>query len=260
MTRLSGTVPLHQAYILLHSRHSPRNFPSRIASPLLVALRQRALRWSALVNVAWIPSNSVAAGDAPFTNDTEVYSLLAFARGRSQLRIPSVTMNSLDDACATLHDYMARPLVRVVHPDKVYLYVCTHGSRDCRCGEWGSKVADALREEIRKREETVETEPVSKGKGKHPRIVVGEVGHVGGHQHAANMLVFPYGEWLGELRPDDVPAVLDVIMKMKQKQQYLPVDLAHAPLLPTHWRGRMGLSQDEQIQLCSDSDDTERRT
>ena len=175
---LAGTVPLHQAYILLHGRDSPRSFPSRLASPLLVALRQYALRWSALVNVAWVPPSnstrhlSILPGDS---QDTETYNLLTFAPGRAGLQIPSVTMDNLDEVCSRLNDYMERPPTAAVDPDELYLYVCTHGARDCRCGEWGSKVANALRYEIDQRKEK---EPM----GKYSRVVVGEVGHVGGHQ------------------------------------------------------------------------------
>lgn len=235
--RLAGTVPLHQAYILLHGRDSPRSFPSRVTSPLLVALRQYALRWSALVNVAWVPPSDPSGRLYPpscDSEDTEVYSLQTFALGRAGLQIPSVTMNNLDEVRSRLYDYMERPPTETVDSGDLYLYVCTHGARDCRCGEWGSKVADALRNEIHRRKQT---EP------KYSRVVVGEVGHVGGHQHAANMLVFPYGEWLGGLRPHDVPRVLDVIL-----EQSSPMDLSRTSLLPTHWRGRMGLTRDQQLQ------------
>jgi hypothetical protein len=176
--RLAGTVPLHQAYILLHGSDSPRSFPSRVTSPLLVALRQYALRWSALVNVAWVPPSnsirpiSITPGDS---QDTEVYSLQAFARGCAGLQIPSVTMDNLDEVCSRLCNYIERPSTEVVHSGDLNLYVCTHGARDCRCGEWGSKVADALRIEIHRRKEMEPT-------GKYSRVVVGEVGHVGGHQ------------------------------------------------------------------------------
>jgi len=62
-------------------------------------------------------------------------------------------------------------------------------------------------------------------------------------RYAANMLIFPYGEWLGGLRPHDVPRVLDVIM-----EQSSPMDLARTSLLPTHWRCRMGLTRDQQLK------------
>jgi len=236
---LAGTVPSHQAYILLHGQHSPRAFPSRATSPLLVALRQRALRWKAMVNLAWVPSNRDSLGSVPAHSEdmggAETYSLVAFARDRTRLEIPSVSVDNLEDTCAQLNDYMMRPTRGADDPDGLYLYVCTHGARDCRCGEWGSKVADALREEILKRKESERT-------SKYSRIVIGEVGHVGGHQHAANVIVFPRGEWLGQLRPTDVPGVLDTIM-----DQRLFADLTYSPLI-SHWRGRMGLTKEEQLE------------
>jgi hypothetical protein len=84
-------------------------------------------------------------------------------------------MDSLEDTYTRLDDFLRRPTGCTLDSDALNLYVCTHGARDCRCGEWGSKVADALREEISKRKEYDLT-------GKYSRIVVGEVGHVGGHQ------------------------------------------------------------------------------
>lgn len=173
---LAGTVPLHQAYILLHGRHSPRTFPSRITSPLLSTLRQHALRWSALVNVAWVPSNTPNPPEN--LEDVDTYNLLAFSRDRAPLQIPSVAMYNLVDACIQLDKHLKGPPASMANsnPDGLLsLYVCTHGARDCRCGEWGRKLAGALREEVRKRKETEPT-------GKYSCVVVGEVGHVGGHQ------------------------------------------------------------------------------
>ncbi|KAI0277081.1 hypothetical protein BGY98DRAFT_982394 [Russula aff. rugulosa BPL654] len=230
-TSLAGTVPAHKAYILLHGQHSPRAFPSRLASPLLTALRQHALRWSALINVAWVPPNGgghVSNLSEEETDDTETYGLLAFASNRRRLSIPSVSMDNFEDTCVQLNNYMEQPSTGVVDPYGLHLVYC-------RCGEWGSKVADAFREEIFKRRQTDPT-------GQYSWIVMGEVGHVGGHQHAANVLVFPYGEWLGQLRPKDVPGVLDTIVKQPSS-----MDLTRTPLI-THWRGRMGLNKEEQLK------------
>jgi hypothetical protein len=47
---------------------------------------------------------------------------------------------------------------------------------------------------------------------------------------------------LGQLRPKDVPGVLDTIVK-----QASSMDLTRTPLI-THWRGRMGLSKEEQLE------------
>ncbi|KAI0628520.1 hypothetical protein C8Q77DRAFT_1035683, partial [Trametes polyzona] len=53
---------------------------------------------------------------------------------------------------------------------RLHLYVCTHGARDCRCGEGGGEVRRALRRELAKR-----------GLGAED-VVLGEVAHVGGHK------------------------------------------------------------------------------
>jgi hypothetical protein len=52
---------------------------------------------------------------------------------------------------------------------------------------------------------------------------------------------------LGLLKPDDIPAVLSTILHNSPG----PVeDLKYSPpLCPPHWRGRMGLSKDEQLRL-----------
>ncbi len=130
-----------------------------------------------MVNVAWVPPNGT--GRVPNlseeeTDATETYSLLAFTRDGQRLQLPSVSMGNFEDTCTQLNDYMERPSGGVINPDRLHIYVCTHGARDCRCGEWGSKVADALKEEISKRRESDST-------CKYSQIVMGEVGHVGGH-------------------------------------------------------------------------------
>jgi len=77
------------------------------------------------------------------------------------------------------------------------------------------------------------------------QIKVGEVGHVGGHKHAANLLVYPHGEWLGNVSPDSVPDILDAILQRPS----IPSTANEAPLSLLHWRGRMGLTKEEQVQL-----------
>jgi hypothetical protein len=88
------------------------------------------------------------------------------------------------------------------------------------------------------------------------------------YRHAANVLVFPHGEWcavlviglrsvhvslivhsppafycrLGRLRPTDVPGVLDTVMEPPSH-----TNLARTSLL-THWRGQMGLTKEEQLE------------
>ncbi|KAJ7894455.1 hypothetical protein B0H14DRAFT_2334414 [Mycena olivaceomarginata] len=123
---------------------------------------------------------------------------------------------------------------------KVHIYVCTHGARDCRCGEMGGKVFTALREDLYRR---IRADPG----GPAERVVLGEVGHVGGHVYAADVLVFPHGEWLELMTPEDVPFVLDTILSLESR----PFTSLDPPMCRQFWRGRMGLPKDEQLRLHS---------
>ena len=102
-----------------------------------------------------------------------------------------------------------------------------------------------------------------------------------GRRYAANVLVFPYGDWcvrlrslasvdvlnvlvlaltanrLGTVQEVDVPRVLDEVLAWhgvhrrttsdsdSQSARSLP------PLCPPYWRGRMGLDTEEQLALAS---------
>ncbi|KAG8953882.1 hypothetical protein FRC04_001512 [Tulasnella sp. 424] len=133
----------------------------------------------------------------------------------------------------------------VVPNDEVHFYVCTHGSRDCRCGDVGADVADTLREEVAKL-------PGSS------RVRISEVAHVGGHVWAANVLVYPSGDWFGNVRPRDVPSLLSLFVPPPSSPLDYPSLTSH-PLFRAHWRGRMGLSKDQQSQLYVESLPKEER-
>lgn len=61
-------------------------------------------------------------------------------------------------------------------PERVHIYVCTHGSRDCRCGDVGEPLYQAINKEIARR--------------KVRNVKVARVAHIGGHKWAGNALVY----------------------------------------------------------------------
>jgi hypothetical protein len=63
----------------------------------------------------------------------------------------------------------SRSTVNRAGQDGVEILVCTHGSRDCRCGDRGGALVRALRHEVEKR-------------GLAGRVRVGDIAHVGGHK------------------------------------------------------------------------------
>ncbi|KAM7250302.1 hypothetical protein ACFE04_022185 [Oxalis oulophora] len=108
-----------------------------------------------------------------------------------------------------------------------YVFVCSHGSRDRRCGVCGPPLVNKFREEIELRSlcDKVSVRPCS---------------HVGGHKYAGNVLIFGSnvtgevtGHWYGYVTPDDVTTLLEQHIGKGQIVDWL-------------WRGQMSLSEEEQ--------------
>jgi len=270
-TVLAGTAASHRCYILIHSSQPPTEFPSRISTEIQRSLQLKVTRWGGIVNFSWF-------ADQP-QNIVNRHSATAFSISGGRLEIPELSLENIDKVEEQLKKHVQGPPMQNAH-QQVHLYVCTHGARDCRCGNIGVEVVKALRAEVERR---TKIDPY----GIIGRVKVGEVGHVGGHQlscirllytaekyssdmahgrYAANLLVFPHGEWcvscstlqwrmwcpnlrtilrLGRLKPDDVPGVLETIINTTPR----PLTPHDPPLVPLHWRGRMGLGKDQQLQL-----------
>jgi len=195
--RLVPNIANHDCYILLHSSQSPSSFPKVYSTPLSIELQRRASKWGGLVNFSWFGEELVPP---PNTQPATVFSHLG-----GRLEIPDVSLENLDWVERTIQCHLRGPLTNRTAQD-VHVYVCTHGARDCRCGERGGRVLQALQEALQR-----ELKRHPDGPANH--IKIGRVGHVGGHKlrlswprihfrisqcsfrFAANLLVFPQGEW-----------------------------------------------------------------
>ncbi|KAJ7182814.1 Sucrase/ferredoxin-like-domain-containing protein [Mycena crocata] len=226
---LQGTVASHRSYILLNSPSPPSSFPSRFSTPVQRALQLQVTRWGGIVNFAYTNAANEHA---------ESTSVTAFSPLGGRIHFPSLALSNVDEVAEQLRQHATAPPRIDPSDTQIHMYVCTHGARDCRCGDTGGKVFQALREELARR---ILTDPNGPAKD----VVLGEVGHVGGHQFAANVLVFPHGEWLGLLTPNDVPRVLDIILASNTR----PFTSLDPPMCPQFWRGRMGLPKEEQLNL-----------
>ncbi|KIP09360.1 hypothetical protein PHLGIDRAFT_67712 [Phlebiopsis gigantea 11061_1 CR5-6] len=238
---LAGTVGYHNTYILLHTRVPPPLFPAKVSSKLQRALMLRTIRWGGNVNLAWLPEDGEYRGSTtPEWEDPEreAYRVSAFSVHRGYLDIPQLSMENIDEVAETLQRHSQRPEgmgADILATSPLYFYVCTHGERDCRCRDTGSAVFAALQQEVKKH-------------NLGDTVKVGGVGHVGGHKYAANVLVFPYGDWLGNIKPEHVPELVARMCRPRSKLQFNPLN---SP--PIHsenlWRGRMGLDKEEQKRL-----------
>ncbi|KAB1209114.1 Altered inheritance of mitochondria protein 32 [Morella rubra] len=107
-----------------------------------------------------------------------------------------------------------------------HVFVCSHGSRDRRCGVCGPVLIEKLNEEIELR-------------GLKDQVFVSPCSHVGGHKYAGNVIIYSpgpdgkiMGHWYGYVTPDDVPALLDQHIGKGEIIEHL-------------WRGQMGAAAEE---------------
>jgi len=101
-----------------------------------------------------------------------------------------------------------------------HIFVCTHTERDVRCGECGPPLFERFQHEVA-------------SLGLDERVNLYRSSHVGGHRFAGNVLVYPPGDWYGYVTPHDVSRILAALNDSGD----LPLGL---------WRGRMGLTPEEQ--------------
>lgn len=160
---LYGTVSSHSCYIFLRSNEPPSAFPVKVSTRIQRELLLRTMKLGAIVNFAWTgePSN-LPEGEASAT---------MFSSKGGRLEIPHITLENMNDVEARVKAHIEKETVEDGTDEQINLYVCTHGARDCRCGEHGGEFARALREETERR---------SLGN----QVKVCEVGHVGGHRYA----------------------------------------------------------------------------
>ena len=89
-----------------------------------------------------------------------------------------------------------------------------------------------------------------RARGLEERVQVYQTSHIGGHKYAGNVVAYGAvhpcdGDWFGGINAGNAQAFLDALLGVE-----MGVDGgAEAPELRPFWRGRMGLSKEEQLAL-----------
>ena len=94
--------------------------------------------------------------------------------------------------------------------------VCTHGQRDKRCGRIGPLVIKKLRELLAAKN-VPETD-----------VAVRATSHIGGHKYAGTLIVYPEGNWYGQMSERNAEDLVDA---------YLSLD--PMTVIAKNWRGKM---------------------
>ena len=145
--------------------------------------------WSGWSKDGQKDGEEVGGAGAGEGEEAYVASVFSSAHPTGRFVIPEVTLANLDVVDARLRALVRGGWEKLDDPqeaevavkeavgdrEKLFLYVCTHGSRDCRCGDCGGAVARALQREIDRR-------------GLGQEVFLGEVAHVGGHKYVAIVL------------------------------------------------------------------------
>jgi len=223
---LPGTAPEYEAHLVLHPVHRGRpdwTWPSHIESvcPLVSELSSRARPGGSLAGFGI--SFSAGDGDLPEAQppwdahrdkamrappnqaaEDEMFWLYAYApTGRFVSWPTPLSLRTLPSGEA-MRSQLAALWENAKDTKEVHIYVCTHGMRDCRCGVVGTELIHALRTHIDQHAQQC----ANQGQELPKRVRVLPISHVGGHKWAANALVYPHGDWYGNLRTTDAPYVL----------------------------------------------------
>ncbi|KAG5489786.1 hypothetical protein GH5_00668 [Leishmania sp. Ghana 2012 LV757] len=114
-------------------------------------------------------------------------------------------------------------ILAVDRSTEYFVFICSHFSRDARCGFCGSVLVDLFRDAILEK----------LGAGGADRVTVYSCSHVGGHIYAGNVIIYSRhgGICYGLFKPEDIP---DVVNAIAEDQGSIPESLKN------RIRGQMG--------------------
>ncbi len=228
-----GTLPYHQALLVLHTASPSSVWPSH---PLLHSLVVRDLSIKLKphrvgVNISHYESAGIRGGD-PLRDgfrDGFPFSAMLYRPGYPPELIEDIqSFGALQD--------VPPPKADAVLIER-HLYVCTHGSRDCRCGTTGHAVFTILRSLV--------SSP--KPGDSSPYFTVREISHIGGHKYAANVLDFPSGDVYGSVSTADSPMFFAALAESSEPLGMGRRSVEQERFLLKKWRGRLGMTEEQQI-------------
>lgn len=119
-----------------------------------------------------------------------------------------------------------QPHLMLTPIEKPLFLVCGHQNRDQRCGRCGPDLLTAIQQQL------VDLDNPAEGYLSS---------HLGGHRFAGVIVSYPSGNWYGRVTDTEIPALLDA-------------ELVEKKPLGALWRGRIGLTIEEQKSLTGNLD------
>ncbi|GAA5935241.1 uncharacterized protein JCM15063_000979 [Sporobolomyces koalae] len=249
-----GSAPEYSRHLVIHSAHPASTWPSHLesTSPLF---RELARRWTTASDGTPAPLRSLGftfsedlksehAVRQPWDPSRSKFDQLPSKKGEQELysatlypdfiHYPRFSLSSLREFESDLASLPPPASASSAADNRVDIYVCTHGTRDCRCGDLGEQFYQALSARIGQSATAAKDQD---------RIRVARIAHVGGHKFAVNVLVYRQAQqtcdWYGMLDPvNDVATLIDHALEPQGRDP-----------LYKFWRGRLGISQEETKAL-----------
>jgi hypothetical protein len=240
---LAGTVNGYSRHFIVKTP-KVANWPSKIAfaNPFVNTLLQQVtrLKQKQLGPAKVTCSDFSTAETSPVTTDgitdQNQADLLLFPESLTIKNVKAAEISMLIDwinECYSLsiplrnftnRDQQNLAPIPITKWGKSTILVCTHNEMDCRCGDVGTKVYNHLTSL-----NLVDT--------------VLRSSHIGGHEFAANLIVYPsnpngnssFGDWYGGVNIDNVDRWLEII-----KAKRIPKEF---------WRGRQDLTKQQQLSI-----------
>ncbi|KAF9910358.1 hypothetical protein EC991_006857 [Linnemannia zychae] len=116
--------------------------------------------------------------------------------------------------------------------------VCIHGSRDCKCGERGGDLYKILKDMVQMT-------------GLTNSVKIYGISHIGGHKYAPNTIMYPSGDWHGNLSELDSNDAQQILFDALANGGIAGGvrERAADPIMIDKWRGRIGMNKQEQLKL-----------
>ncbi|CCW63257.1 unnamed protein product [Phytomonas sp. EM1] len=112
-----------------------------------------------------------------------------------------ITQYSISDPVST--PWTEKGTLQVDRTDECFIFVCSHLSRDKRCGYCGAVLVDLLRQAVLRK----------MGEDGAKRVSVLPCAHIGGHIYAGNVILYRKsgGVAFGLFKPSDVDTLVDAV-------------------------------------------------
>jgi hypothetical protein len=216
---LRNSVKFHQKHLFLCLGHS--QWPKKLDEIASVAKIQEVLTQTGNKNLKLTVCDEASSG-------VDGYDILAFP---DCIRIKNQRLDTLPKVLDALVEGTA-DMSKFEKLDRKYFFICCHGAVDERCGMRGPALVSSFLTFLEQR------------KSQFPnlnQIDVRKCSHIGGHQFAANVILFPHGDWFGMVQPDHIPDLVSYALGDEATFQNR---------LGAIWRGRIGKTPEEIEDLA----------